>query len=91
TVMTLHLRLACLLLACSVGMPAAAIDLSRKPQPGSADALLPADAAFRLVAVTRQPDAILVNWLIEPGYYLYRQRIAVEAVEAGVSLAAPIL
>lgn len=89
--MTLHLRLACLLLACSVGMPAAAIDLRRKPQPGSADALLPADAAFRLVAVTRQPDAILVNWLIEPGYYLYRQRIAVEAVEAGVSLAAPIL
>lgn len=89
--MTLHARLASLLLACALALPAAAIEFSRKPQAGSADALLPADAAFRLVSVIRDRDAILVNWLIEPGYYLYRQRIAVEAVEAGISLGKPVL
>ncbi|MDP3294318.1 MAG: protein-disulfide reductase DsbD N-terminal domain-containing protein [Nevskia sp.] len=89
--MTLHARLASLLLACLFAAPAAAIDLSRKPAAGSADALLSADAAFKLVSVIHRRDAILVNWQIEPGYYLYRQRIAVEAVDAGVTLAAPIL
>ena len=85
------LSLAALLIACAFALPAAAIDFSRKPQAGSADALLSADAAFRLVAVTQGRDAITVSWSIEPGYYLYRQRIAVEAVEPGIRLAAPQL
>lgn len=85
------LHLLPLLLVTAMALPAAAIEFSRKPQAGSADALLSADAAFRVIAVTRDSNAITVSWLIEPGYYLYRQRIGVEAVEPGIKLAAPLL
>lgn len=80
-----------LLLVATLALPAAAIEFSRKPQPGSADALLSADEAFRLLSVTRTADGIHISWSIEPGYYLYRQRLAVDAVEPGLKLAVPQL
>lgn len=52
---------------------------------------LPPDEAFRLRAMARNPGDIVLQWRIEPGYYLYRGRTQVELgadAPAGTSLAA---
>jgi thiol:disulfide interchange protein DsbD len=62
--------------------------------PTSADLgqLLPVDGAFRLLAARRDGDAIVVSWLIVPGYYLYRNRVQIRATRpAGVRLQPPQL
>ncbi|MDR3415071.1 MAG: protein-disulfide reductase DsbD N-terminal domain-containing protein [Nevskia sp.] len=59
---------------------------------GTGPDLLTADDAFRLEAVERQGDSLNVSWNIAPGYYLYRKRLAFQAVQpAGTSLAPPLL
>ncbi len=84
---TPYLALLSLLLA--LALPASALDLSRKPQGGPE--LLSADQAFQLVSATRDADGLHFSWVIAPGYYLYRQRIAAEAVDGGAKLAALVL
>lgn len=70
-------------------LPASALDLSRKPH--GAEELLSAEQAFQLVSATREADGLHFSWVIAPGYYLYRQRIAAEAVDGGTKLAALVL
>lgn len=49
----------------------------------AADKLLPADQAFALLPVERSGKRLKLSWNIAPGYYLYRERIRVEAVSPG--------
>ncbi len=48
--------------------------------------LLPVDEAFALTAAPSGDDAIRVEWKIAPGYYLYRHRTSVKALDAAVEL-----
>ena len=49
--------------------------------------LLPAESAFQLVSAERTGDAVQLEWVIAPGYYLYRKRLAFESVApAGTKL-----
>lgn len=48
--------------------------------------LLPVDEAFALTAAPSGDDAIRLEWKIAPGYYLYRHRTAVKALDAAVEL-----
>ncbi len=75
----LLLRLLPLLLLACLAVPARAVD---------PDDLLPVDQAFALSARAAAPDRIAVEWKIADGYYLYRHRIAVEAVGGGGSVGA---
>ena len=45
------------------------------------DGFLPVDAAFRLSVSAYDPERLLASWRIEPGHYLYRDRIEVELAE----------
>ena len=45
----------------------------------AADELLPVDQAFVMNARFDGPNLLTVSWQIEPGYYLYRDQLAVEA------------
>ncbi|MGH8446933.1 MAG: protein-disulfide reductase DsbD N-terminal domain-containing protein [Solimonas sp.] len=58
-------------------MPAAAATLERRP---ALDELLPAAQAFDLMPVERRHGTLHLSWNVAPGYYLYRQRIRVEAL-----------
>ena len=49
---------------------------------GSAGILDP-DQAFRLSATPLGPDAVRFNWIIEEGYYLYRDRFSFASLEDG--------
>lgn len=49
--------------------------------------LLPVDQAFVLGAQGK-PDGIVLHWKIADGYYLYRQRISVEAQGGGFTAGA---
>ena len=68
------LRAWCALILLAFAMPASAIDESD---------LLPVDEAFALTASAPQRDRIELAWAIADGYYLYRQRISVEATAGG--------
>ena len=58
---------------------------------GSRD-LLKADQAFHLIAAEREGQALKVSWDIAPGYYLYRKRLAFQALTPeGAQLGAPEL
>jgi thiol:disulfide interchange protein DsbD len=48
--------------------------------PSSPDELLPVAEAFSLLPIEREGDTLHLSWNITPGYYLYRQRIRVEAL-----------
>ena len=37
----------------------------------------------------RRPERVRLDWVIAPGYYLYRDRIKVSGEAAGVSVGAP--
>ncbi len=52
---------------------------------GSAGILDP-DQAFRLSATPLGPDAVRFNWIIEEGYYLYRDRFSFASLEDGLSI-----
>ena len=73
--------------AAALALPAAAVDLGRRVK--GADALLSADEAFQLLAVRLDGDGLRLSWLIAPGYYLYRHRLAAEAVD-GAAAPAPL-
>lgn len=50
--------------------------------------VLPAEQAFRLTATASDPYTLKVQWRIEPGYYLYRDKFQLELVDAqGITLA----
>ncbi len=70
----LSLGLAVLLAVASAG-PRAQID--------PAD-LLPLSEAFRLEVSRVEPERVRISWTIAEGYYLYRERIRLEATPAGV-------
>ena len=46
----------------------------------TSDDLLPVDEAFVMNARFDGPNLLTVSWQIEPGYYLYRDKLEVEAV-----------
>ncbi len=51
------------------------------------DKLLPPDQAFRFTANVKDASTIHVDWMIAPGYYLYRDRIEFALLDnAGVEL-----
>jgi len=59
---------------------------------GASRDLLKADEAFRLIAAERDGKVLKLSWDIDPGYYLYRKRIKVQALApAGARLDAPQL
>lgn len=60
---------------------AGAADLwAKKPAATGGPELLSAEAAFQLASARREGQDIKVDWVIAPGYYLYRKRLAFEVV-----------
>ncbi len=51
--------------------------------------VLPPKDVFRY-EVDVQPDAVIVNWDIEPGYYLYKSRMSFALAEAVAQLGTPL-
>ncbi|WP_028080620.1 protein-disulfide reductase DsbD N-terminal domain-containing protein [Solimonas soli] len=72
-----HHALACALLVAAAAAQASSPLLERRP---ALDALLPAEQAFDLLPIEWRDGALRLSWNIAPGYYLYRQRIRVEAL-----------
>jgi thioredoxin:protein disulfide reductase len=72
--------LALLLPALAVVLPAAAAD----------DDFLPVRSAFK-VTLDAEPNVLVVNLDIAPGYYLYRDRLGFESATPGVTLGQPTL
>ena len=82
----------CALMACGRGPPAglwrrlvarrAAADVdavvSQTHAAKSGDDFLPPEQAFSLSASADSPERVRLDWVIAPGYYLYRDRIKVE-------------
>jgi thioredoxin:protein disulfide reductase len=88
-----HLTLA-LLLAFSCVLPGFAIagGLWHASDVDSAPDILPVDQAFQLQPAERSKRGLKLGWLVSKGYYLYRERIKVEAFEpAAIKLPAPKL
>lgn len=77
-----HLTLA-LLLAISCVLPGLAIagGLWHGSDINNAPDILSVDQAFQLQPVERTTRGLKLGWLVSTGYYLYRERIHVEAVE----------
>lgn len=46
---------------------------------GVLQSILPAESAFSLNAYIETPNTIVLNWEIQPGYYLYRDSLAFTA------------
>jgi len=72
--------LALLLPALAVALPAAAAD----------DEFLPVRSAFK-VSLDAEPNVLVVDLEIAPGYYLYRDRLGFESATPGVTLGQPTL
>ena len=53
--------------------------------------LLPPDEAFAFSARADGPGAVVAEWRIAPGYYLYRDKIRFESGTEGIALGAPAL
>ena len=49
------------------------------------DALLPAEEAFQFSASVKNANTLSVHWQIAPEYYLYREKIKFELVNAGAT------
>ena len=60
---------------------AAPIEQLLKPK-ATDDALLPAEQAFRFFATVKDASTLHVSWEIAPGYYLYREKIALDLTGA---------
>ncbi|MGL6222162.1 MAG: protein-disulfide reductase DsbD [Steroidobacteraceae bacterium] len=69
-----------LLPALTVALPAAAAE----------DEFLPVRSAFK-VALAAEPNVLVVDLEIAPGYYLYRDRLGFESATPGVTLGQPTL
>ena len=69
------------LLAAAYAPPAAAV---------SPEDLLRPEQAFRY-EVEDTGEALLVRWNVEPGYYLYRQKLGIETDKAEILLGDPVL
>ncbi|HHQ40862.1 MAG TPA: thiol:disulfide interchange protein, partial [Chromatiales bacterium] len=59
--------------------------------PQGADELLPPDQAFAFSARPDGPEAVVAEWRIARGYYLYRDKIRFESGTEGLTLGAPTL
>jgi len=73
---------------------AAALILPALPPPAHAltdDQLLPPDQAFAFSARPDGPDAVIAEWRIAAGYYLYRDKFRFESGTPGVTLGTPDL
>ena len=80
-----------LLLAGSCILPGFAIagGLWHADKINSAPDILPVDQAFVMMPAEHTARGLKLGWVVAKGYYLYRERISVEAVEpAGVKLPA---
>lgn len=68
------------------------LDALAKPEKltGQRD-FLPPDQAFVLLEKTAADGGLALSWDIQPGYYLYRDKLKVTAVTLGLALAAPRL
>lgn len=51
---------------------------------------LPVEQAFELQPLEWKNGQVLLSWRVAPGYYLYRDRVSVEAVTPGLKLGAPV-
>ena len=52
---------------------------------------LPPDQAFVMTESTASDGSLVLNWDIQPGYYLYRDKFTVTALTPDLTLAAPRL
>jgi thiol:disulfide interchange protein DsbD len=57
----------------------------------SGDNFLPPEQAFRVSARATGPDQITLQYIVAPGYYLYRERLKFAAATPGVVLGKPDL
>jgi thiol:disulfide interchange protein DsbD len=57
---------------------------------GAADEQLPVDEAFTMNARFDKPNELTVSWQIEPGYYLYRDKLSFD-VNGDIELGRPSL
>ena len=86
-----RLALLTLLLALCAGTASAGVleqfDALAKPEKlaGQRD-FLPPDQAFVLSESTATDGSLLLNWVIQPGYYLYRDKMKVSATTPGLTL-----
>ena len=55
------------------------------------DEFLQPDQAFRISGEPAGPDAVIVSWDIEPGYYMYRSKFRFDSESAGITLGRPDL
>ncbi len=58
---------------------------------GAADEFLQPDQAFRISGEAAGPDAVIVRWDIEPGYYMYRSKFRFDSDSPGITLGRPAL
>jgi thiol:disulfide interchange protein DsbD len=58
---------------------------------GNQNEFLPPDEAFRFGAGLPQADSVPLTWVIADGYYLYKDRIAVESTTPNVQIGKPVL
>lgn len=56
---------------------------------GQEPEFLPPEVAFRLMAYPDGTGTVVLDWSIEPGYYLYRHRVGVKPETAGLGLGEP--
>jgi thiol:disulfide interchange protein DsbD len=84
-------------LCCLLGLPQASLAansadvdavVSQSRAAKSGDDFLPPEQAFRFSASAQGPERVRLDWLIAPGYYLYRDRIKATG-EAGHSTVGP--
>ena len=62
-------------------------NLQKFKQDASEEPLLPAEQAFQFFAEVKDAKSLHVNWVIAKGYYLYREKIKLELVNAqGIQL-----
>ncbi len=54
-----------------------------KPDGDQGDALLRADQAFQMMPAQHEGHGVKLEWVIAPGYFMYRNRIHADIVEAG--------
>jgi len=55
------------------------------------DEFLQPDRAFRISGEAAGPDAVIVRWDIEPGYYMYRSKFRFDSETPGVETGSPDL
>ena len=64
---------------------------ARSQGQGGTGEFLPPTQAFRVEAFAEAPDRVRVEFLITPGYYLYRKRLSFATTAPGVTLGTPAM